>query len=263
MNDLTVSLIGAPMLPMMIIWVRISAFLAFVPFFNAARTSAVMTKMAFALILSFLLSGTLPVTTWEIPDQVLPFVLFMTGEVLVGLLIGLFIMILVMSLQVLGDIIGFQMAFSMARVIDATSGVPTNVISVFLVLICTVIFIALGGDHLLLWSLRQSFEVVPPGQVMPGREFIDLLFLWLSRMFELGVKVAFPSIVLLLSVDLTLGLIGRAASKMQIFFVGLPLKIAMGLYLVVVGLGFYITLWGNEVAVFPEWLGRLFAFMKS
>lgn len=262
MNDL-INQTGLQMIPMLVIWVRISAFLAFVPFFSTSRNSAVMSKAAFALITSFLLVNTLPVGTWQIPDQILPFLLYMSGEVLVGLLIALFVMILFMSLEILGDIIGYQMAFSMARVIDATSGSQSNVISVLFVLIGTVTFLALGGDHMLLWSLRKSFDIIPPGQVIPGKEFIDLLVLWIHRMYELGVKIAFPNIILILSVDLTLGLIGKSASKMQIFFVGLPMKITLGVYLMVVGLGFYITIWGKQVVLFPEILGRLFAFIKA
>jgi len=263
MNNLTFTQINSLLLPMMVVWVRVSAFLAFVPFFNSARTSALMFKTAFSLLISILLVNTLPVSTWQLPTHALSYVILLTGEVFVGILIALVVNVLFMVLQMFGHILGFQMAFSMARVIDASMGEQSNLISVMMVSVGTVFFLSLGGDHILLWSLRHSFDIVGPGQMMAGKELIDSLFLWLSRAFELGVKVAFPGIILLLSVDLTLGLVGRTASKMQIFFVGLPLKITLGLYMFVVGFGFAVTIWGREVSQIPLWLGRLLGYMKA
>ncbi len=263
MIEINFAHIGSAVLPMMVVWVRISAFLAFVPFFSSTRTSAVMFKTAFSLFISILLVNTLPVSSWQLPTQALPYVILLSGEVFVGILIALSILTLFMVLQMLGDIMGFQMAFSMARVIDASMGSQSNIISVLMVSIGTVIFLSLGGDHILLSALRHSFDIVPPGQVMIGKELIDVLFIWLSRSFELGVKVAFPGIILLLTIDLILGLIGRTASKMQIFFVGLPLKISMGLYLFVVGVGFAMTIWGRELTQLPHWLGRMFGLIRA
>lgn len=263
MNELNFAKLGSAMLPMMVVWVRITAFMAFVPFFNSARTSALMFKTAFALLISILLINTLPVNTWQLPTQAMAYIVLLSGEVFMGILIALLVSVIFMALQMLGNIMGFQMAFSMARVVDASMGQQSNVISVLLVSIGTVIFLALGGDHLLLWSFRNSFDVVPPGHVFIGKSVIDELLLWVSRFFEFGVKIAFPGIILILAVDLVMGLIGRTASKMQIFFVGLPLKIVLSTYLLVVGIGFFITVWGREVSQIPYWLGRLFGYIKG
>ncbi len=263
MTEINYNQLGAAILPVMVVWVRITAFLAFVPFFNSTRNVAIMFKTAFGFLLSILLVGALPVSSWQLPTKALSYVTVLAGEALTGILIALVVMILVMALQILGHIMGFQMAFSMARMIDATMGEQSNVISVFLVTIGTMIFISIGGDHLVLLSLQKSFEIVPPGQLTVGQDFIDLLVKWINRMFELGVKVAFPGIILLLAVDLTLGLIGRTASKMQIFFVGLPLKITLGLYTLVVGTGFIITVWGREASQLPQWLGRFFGLLRA
>lgn len=263
MMDVNYNQLAVLMLPLMVVWVRITAFLAFVPFFNSTRSVAVFFKTASGFLLSILLVGSVSPSSWQLPTGLVSLLTVLAGEALTGILIALVVMILIMVLQMLGDIMGFQMAFSMARVVDATMGEQNNVISVFLVTIGTMIFLTIGGDHLLLLSLRKSFEIVPPGQLAAGKDLADLLVKWISRMFELGVKVAFPGIVLLLAVDLVLGLIGRTASKMQIFFVGLPLKITLGLYALVVGTGFVITVWSREASQLPQWLGRFFGLLRA
>lgn len=263
MTEINFSLLTAPLLPMMVIWVRVTSFLAFVPFFNAARTSAVMFKTALALVISVLIVNALPTANWQVPSHVLAFLIFLSGEVMVGILISLIVTTLFMILQILGHILGYQMAFSMAKMIDTTMGEQSDVISVMLVSIGTVILIAVGGDHLLIWSLYKSFEIVPPGHLLIGKDLLDFLVGFVTRSFELGVKVAFPGIILLLSVDLVLGLIGRTASKMQIFFVGLPLKISLGLYILIIGLGYVMAVWRREIAQIPQLIGQALDLMRT
>ena len=111
MNELNFAKLGSAMLPMMVVWVRITAFMAFVPFFNSARTSALMFKTAFALLISILLINTLPVNTWQLPTQAMAYIVLLSGEVFMGILIALLVRVIFMALQMLGNIMGFQMAF--------------------------------------------------------------------------------------------------------------------------------------------------------
>ena len=245
----------------MMVFIRISAFMTFVPFFDN-QNFLMEARMGISFLLALLIFPTLSVSSWVIPDNVPGFLLVVSQEVMVGILIGFTFMILLSALQLAGRLVGFQMAFSMANVVDPAFGEDSNIISVFLVMLGTLLVLTLGGDHLLLYSLGKSFSVLQPGTIAVTRTLITDLSTMIIKAFEMGFRLAAPAVILLLCIDVTLGLIGKTSSKMQIFFVGLPLKISVGLFSITLMLGFVLSIWGKEVARLPEYLLRFFSLMK-
>lgn len=245
----------------MLVVIRITSFMLFVPFFNNQSFENIY-KMGLAFLLSFLLFPTLDYSQWVIPGNVLSFLLAASQEMLIGILIGLTFMILLFSLQLAGVLLGFQMAFSMANAVDPSFEEDTNVMSVMMVMIGTLLFLNLRGDHYLLYALQKSFYMVAPGAITITRNLINELSVMIIKSFEVGFKLAAPAIILLLAIDVTLGLIGRTASKMQIFFVGLPLKIAIGLWSLTLILGFIVQIFGKEVEMLPRYIVHFFRLMK-
>ncbi len=245
----------------MMVFIRISAFMAFVPFFNN-QGFLTQAKVVFAFSLSFLLFPTISIKSWHIPSNLPGFILTVTQEILIGILMGLVFLILLFGLQLTGHILCFQMAFSMASVVDSTFGSNANVLSVMLVMLGTMIIIAIQGDHYLIYALNRSFEILVPGSFATTKALIKDLSDMIMKSFLLGFKLSSPAVVLLLAIDATLGLIGKTASKMQIFFVGLPLKISVGLFSFVLLLGFLITMWGTEIEKIPQYLIRFFRLMR-
>lgn len=245
----------------MIVFTRVGAFVAFVPFFSN-KNYIKFVKVGFAFFVSLLLFPTMPIHQWVVPNDMLSFIWMMTGEVLVGLLMGFVFFILLFALQLAGRMLGFQMAFSMANVADPTFGENAGVLSVMMLMVGSMILVAMGGDHYLLFSLKQSFQVLAPGGFAVTRSLLDQLNGMILHSFEIGFRLAAPAIVLLLCIDLTLGLIGKTASKMQIFFVGLPLKISIGLFGFSLILGFVDSLWAKDILKLPETLLGLFQLMR-
>ena len=181
---------------------------------------------------------------------------------LIGILMGLTFLILLFSLQLTGTLLGFQMAFSMASAVDPSFEEDSNVMSVLLVMIGTMLFLNLRGDHYMLYALQKSFSILVPGSIAVTQNLITELSVMIIKAFEVGFKLAAPAIILLLAIDITLGLIGKTASKMQIFFVGLPLKIAVGLWSLTLIMGFIVTIFGKEVDKLPRYLIHFFRLMK-
>jgi flagellar biosynthetic protein FliR len=101
-----------------------------------------------------------------------------------------------------------------------------------------------------------------PGGFLVTKTVIDELSRLVIHAFDVGFRLAAPAVILLICVDLTLGLIGKTASKMQIFFVGLPLKISMGLFSFGLILGFIMTVWSKDIARFPDYFIRFFQIMR-
>lgn len=245
----------------LIVFTRVTAFLAFIPFFNS-KGFIRPVKATFAFILTMLMFPTVPIDKWHIPTDILGFIWLLTGEILVGILMGLALMILLFALELAGRIIGFQMAFSMANAMDATFGTNTNILSVLMLMVGTMIIITTGGDHYLIISLSKSFQVLHPGTFSSTQPLLDILSKLMSYAFDLGFRLAAPAIILLLAIDLTLGLIGKTAQKMQIFFVGLPLKIGVGLFCFTFILGFVDTVWAKDIHKYPAIMMNLFKAIR-
>jgi flagellar biosynthetic protein FliR len=245
----------------MIVFIRFSAFVVMVPFFKNKNFSMVL-KIAFAFIISLLVFPSLNISDWYIPENLLGFIIFILEEFVIGILMGLVILIILFILELIGHLVGFQMAFSMARAVDSTTNTQTNVIGVIFIWVGTMVFLAMGGDHYLLYSIKESFSVITPGHIIVTRILISELSNMIVNSFVMGFKMASPAIIVLLSIDITLGIIGKTASKMQIFFVGLPLKISMGLFIVTFILGFIKLIWSGVIDNLPEIFGNLFQFMR-
>lgn len=246
----------------MIVFIRMGAFIAFVPFFNN-QNFIMPIKIGFAFLISFLLFPSIPTASWVIPGNVPGFIFLVSMEILVGILMGLTFLIILFGLQLAGRMLGFQMAFSLANVVDVTFGANANVLSVFMVILGTMLIVAMGGDHYLLHSIRRSYDVLTPGSMAITRPILQELSRLMSHAFAVGFKLAAPAVIILLCIDLTLGLIGKTATKMQIFFVGLPLKISMGLFSFSLILGFIASIWAKDILKFPEIIIRLFTAMRT
>jgi flagellar biosynthetic protein FliR len=245
----------------MIVFLRIGAFIAFVPFFNNPNF-VMMMKVAFAFFISLLIFPAISTASWVIPGDIPGYVYMMTMEIMVGILMGLVFLILLFALQVAGRMLGFQMAFSMANVVDVTFGDNANVLSVFMVVLGTMLIVSLGGDHYLLYTINRSFKVLTPGTLVVTKPLLSELSRLVVHAFEIGFKLSAPAVILMLCIDLTLGLIGKTASKMQIFFVGLPLKIALGLFGFSLILGFIVSIWAKDIPKLPDIILGLFRDMK-
>jgi flagellar biosynthetic protein FliR len=260
MIDLNTIVAQAPYF--MMVFIRLSAFMTFVPFFEN-RNFIMPIKVGFAFLFSLVLFPAIPVSSWTIPDNVPGFMLTVIQEIMVGVLMGLAFMVVLFALQLAGRMVGFQMAFSLANVVDPAFGENANVLSVFLVLLGTLLAVTMGADHYLLLTISKSFEILAPGSMVVSQAVINDLSALVIKAFVIGFKLSAPAIILLLCIDVTLGLIGKTSTKMQIFFVGLPLKISVGLFSISIILGFVLSLWGKEVSNLPVYLLRLFHLMRG
>lgn len=242
-------------------FIRISTIFAAVPFFNNKNYSVII-KVLFALFITLLLFPVLNYSAWIVPASIPGFLILVVQEMITGMLIGLSVLILLFALEMVGHIIGFQMAFSMARAMDSTLNAQTNIMAVIMVLMGSMIFIALRGDHFILMALSGSFDILMPGTIGVTKPVIDGLSDLVVRSFDIGFRISSPAILILLSIDVTLGIIGKTASKMQIFFVGLPLKVSIGMFIVTLTFSFIVSVWGREINFFSARIFDFLGFMK-
>jgi flagellar biosynthetic protein FliR len=128
--------------------------------------------------------------------------------------------------------VDIQTGFGLVNVVDPQSNSQVSILGQFYQLIALLFFLAINGHHVLLQALGDSFQLIPAG----GFAWLEraafagpLLSDFFSRLFIIAFQVAAPSIATLFLANLTMGILSRTIPQMNVFIVGLPLNVMLGL----------------------------------
>jgi flagellar biosynthesis protein FliR len=164
------------------------------------------------------------------PDtRLLPLAVTALREVAVGLTIGFVLGLLLAGARFAGNIIGYSMGFSMANVFDPESGQQVSIIDQFMYLVTIMVFLLLNGHHFVLEALHLSYLAVPIGGLTMNSALGEGMIRLTGLVFVVGMKLAAPIIVALFLIDIGMAVLARVVPQMNIFMVSFPLKIAVGL----------------------------------
>lgn len=211
---------------------RISALLLSAPLFSLdALTLRIRTMLA--LVLTFFIY---PLIEWPVIDPISAGgLLEIVNQIFIGTMMGLMLQVAIGAIVLAGQTIAGSMGLSMASMVDPNIGnVP--VISQFLVIMSTLIFLGFGGHLIMLSMLVDSFRSVPIGQFILGQVAFGKVVAWSGMMFLGGVLIALPVMVSLLFINIGLGIVTRAAPTLNIFSVGFPASIAAGFIVLLLSL---------------------------
>jgi flagellar biosynthesis protein FliR len=208
-------------------FVRISALLLAAPMFGA-RTVPVRVRISLALLLTLTVAPQLTV-----PDDVQPLsaagALLVGREALIGTGMGFLLQMVFGAMAMAGEIIALSMGLAFASIVDPERGVSVPLVSQYFVVFSTLVFLALDGHLALLTLLVDSFRLLPPAAGGLGAGGFLSVAQWGGRMFEAAVFVALPASAALLVASMSMGLIARSAPQLNIFAVGFPMTLLLGL----------------------------------
>ena len=208
-------------------FMRIGAMFAAVPIFSA-RSVPVRIRVILAFLISWLLVPVLPAP--PVVDLISGQALIISiHQVLIGLAMGFIMQLVFAAFIIAGQSIAMAMGLGFASIIDPQNGVQVPVVSQAFMIMVTLIFLALNGHLMLIDMLAKSFHNLPVGMMVPSRDGIWQLVNWGSAMFTGGMLIALPAVAALLLVNLAFGVTTRAAPQLNIFAVGFPVMIMVGL----------------------------------
>jgi flagellar biosynthetic protein FliR len=157
-------------------------------------------------------------------------------QVLIGLGMGFVLRLAFGALDVAGQVIATQMGLSYATMVDPQNGAQVPLVGHFFQITGTLVFLALNGHLLLLQLLAESFQQLPVGMIGIGREALWRVAGWATHLFAGAVLVALPAIASLMVVNLAFAVMTRAAPQLNIFAVGIPITLLLGLLILLYGL---------------------------
>ena len=213
--------------------VRVSGVLSVAPVIGSPQIPVrIRAMLALLLTLAILpLTGPLP----EVDPFSLEGVIVTISQLIIGLIMGFTLLIVFNVLSIAGEAIAAAMGLGFALLADPTSGVQIPVVSQFFAIIATLLFLALDGHHALISMLATSFTLIPVGQTLNPQGFWEIIN-WSSILFAGAVMVALPALIAMLSINLVMGVMTRAAPQLNIFSVGFPVTMTLGFIVILLTL---------------------------
>jgi flagellar biosynthetic protein FliR len=163
-------------------------------------------------------------------------------EIGIGLTIGFILLVMLSVIQLAGEFIDRRMGFFMASIMSPQFGSNVPLLGQFKNIIAMLVFLAVEGHHKILDFLMRSFELVRLAQFEPSSELFASLIRIIGDLFPLAAQVALPVLGTLFIVDVSFGLVARTVPQLNIFIVGLPAKILVGLIILIITLPNYIQM---------------------
>ena len=227
---------------------RLSGLFLIAPVFSSPMIPGklkIMMLLMLALTITPIVSGT---ATAPMPTGIVELLIAMVVELTMGLALGFSVAIVFSAVQVAASFIDTSIGFSMANIIDPLSNTQATVLGSFYSIIATLIFLSINGLHYMLAAFKQSYAVVGVGQVPDFSKILDNLFFTFKHLFGMGFQIAAPVLITLLLCDVVLGIVSRVVPQMNVFFVGVPLKIGVGLVAIIIALPNFSGFLENRVS---------------
>lgn len=222
---------------------RILALLATAPVFNNAAMPMRIRLIA-GLAIAIALAPALP-SMPAVPAGSWVGLAMLAQQILIGLLMGLTLRIVFVAIDVAGELIGLQMGLSFAMFYDPQSASQTPVVSEFLGLLGTLLFLAMNGHLLTLSALAQSFILLPVTPEPIAAKGLAALLAWSATLFSAGVLLSLPLVAALLIANIAMGVLARVAPQLNLFAVGFPVTILAGFTVLMLSLPYFGAALGN------------------
>lgn len=217
---------------------RISSFFLAAPIIGT-RLVPGRIRIVLSLLMTAMLAPHLP--PMPVLDAVTLEAFILSGQqILIGLALAMVLQMLLQMFVMAGQVIAMQMGLGFAQMVDPTNGVSVTVLSQFHLLLATLLFVTMDGHLAMIEVMAESFTVLPVGAGFLSSNAVWGMMSWISWMFAGALLMALPAITSLLIVNASLGIITRAAPQMNIFAIGFPFMLLLGLCIIWVSLTTYL-----------------------
>lgn len=248
----------------LLILFRLSAFFVVSPIFSYRGVPA-QFKIGLVFMISlitFMSLGMEDAIEWDAE-----YVLSIIREILIGLLLGFTAYLFFTIVQVAGSFVDLQMGFGIANLIDPMTGAQSPVMGNLKFFIAVLLFLSLNGHHFLLSAIMDSYQWVPLDNAVFAHIYSgnisNFLLKSYSSMFILAFQMAAPLIVALFLVDVAMGILARTAPQFNLFVIGIPLKLLIGLVVLLIMVPGFLYLFQNVFTALFEALRDLVSTIAS
>jgi flagellar biosynthetic protein FliR len=243
-------------------FVRIATIVALLPIFGSQSVPLAL-KAGISLILCFILFPFIQQhAVVPLPQTTGMFVYRLLLEIFVGISIGFAATLLFVAVQFAGYLIDVLTGFSFVELVDPFTDTTVTVFGQFNILVFTIAFLLLNGHYFMLIAVEKTFEVIPLlGVHFPSGRFIASLVQQTGAVFVLALKLCAPIFVTLMVTQVALAVVARTVPQINVFFVGIPLNIAVAFGTAIIVLPSLMYLFKTLLGAFVQDIWKLIYLM--
>lgn len=226
------------LLVVILVFTRIAAMFSIIPIFGANNTPTI-TKIGLIFFISLVLVP-LQLESFNLQiDTLFEFGGYMVSESIIGFSMGLVTLIVLNVFYLAGSLVDRNIGFAMVSVISAQDESQLPVSANLYYIFALMIFLSANFHHMLIKVVSDSYINMPIGTSQIARLVVYDYIEVLTYSFDMGFRMAAPFILTVLVANVLLGMLSKAMPGMNVFMIGMPLKILIGLYLFSVVIGTY------------------------
>jgi flagellar biosynthetic protein FliR len=210
-----------------LVFLRTVGIFTLTPIFGAQQVPS-RVKVVIALALSFAFVPIVhPVAV--LPSDTIGMAIIAARETLIGLVIGFVSSLVFTAIQIAGDFIDLQSGFSSASMFDPASNANSTIAARFQRILAGLLFFVTNSHHIMLRALADSFRIAPVGQLTFNPAISGSIWLLFTTLFTVAIRIAIPIVAAGLLADVALAIASRLIPNMNVFMVGLPLRMGVAL----------------------------------
>ena len=244
-----------PVLVFLVVLARIGGIVTFAPFW-AAKTISVNIRVVLASVLALILTPFLMGRIEAPSPEVFSLGLVLLGELLIGLMMGYVGRIIFTCFEMAAHFLGNQMGFALAGIIDPNTNAQTTTFGIAAQMLSVLVLLGINGHHWFLVAAVKSYDHIGLGGFVITEDLVDVLIRMTANMLTVGLSLAAPAVIVLVVMEFGLEFFGRTAPQFQVFILGFPLKIGIGL--MIIGASIYFL-----PAAFRDVLGGIYTGLEK
>jgi flagellar biosynthetic protein FliR len=243
----------------LLVFVRMTGLFVIAPVFGRKNIPTYF-KIGFSFMMALILVNTIKVPQPDYYNNVYQYAFLIIKEFIVGLTLGYVSYMIFTAIYIAGQMIDMQIGFSLVSVLDPMSNIQIPITSNFYFIISMLVFMSVNGHHVLIKALFDSYKSVPVGAAVFSSDLMNDIIRVFGGTFVIAFKIAAPITAAVLISDVAMGVISRTIPQLNVFVVGMPLKIALGLITMLLTIPMFIALLGS---LFEGTNGEMLKFLKD
>ena len=207
-------------------FIRIGAFVMVMPVLGGVfvpTTVRLLLALALTIVIAPVLPGSPPLDLMSLPG-----LMMIARELMVGVAIGFVVQLVFDAIALGGQVISMSMGLGFAVLVDSQRGVNIPVLDQLFMMLGMLIFLSLDGHLTMIRLLVDSFQLLPVTAGGLSQMALGGILQWTGQLFVVAAKIALPAITALVIVNLSFGVMSRAAPTLNLFAVGFPVAMLLG-----------------------------------
>ena len=219
---------------------RISGIFLIAPFYGS-QNIPIYFRAGVAFAISLIIFPVVDQNTViDAPPTVVGYGFSVLRELFIGWLIGFVGYVTMQAVNIAGKVMDMQAGFAVVNEMDPTSGQQAPLIGSLLNYLMLMMFLVTNGHHVVLASVIRSFDAIPLLGMHYKPSLAEIMVDFTAGIFVTGVKIAMPITFAILLTNVSLGILARTMPQLNIFVVGIPMQIMVGIFVLAMLIPFYI-----------------------